>query len=281
MATLKNTQKDAGSLLATFLGICIYLSRDEIFFWSRSEDDFKKLLLLPISELLSKMPDQSVSVSKKQHRLDESPYHSQIDLYCHFVEACRSMSGEQVKFWLKPKSRGLLMSLLRKREIEFLPVIDGKAYLPAWPEGRTADSFRSKNFKQDQFRMHDACEKLHSKYAASEVSEVSCFKIACSLTGDEMILYAGGAEAVAEVTFTPEQVRYLASQQRRMKDKGLLLYEGSNYFPILGKDKTLRMVSLQWLKPTFPGDDKIGRWHYWVLDTHHECRPLGRFFVRC
>lgn len=279
MRTLKNTKKDAGLLMAIFLGICIGLDRDEIFFWSRSEEAFKKLFLRPVSEL-TELGSKPMLSSKRQHRLDESPYQSQVDLLRIFVEVCGSLSREQVLFWLKPKSRGVLASLLQKDEIDFLPAAEGAAFIPELPAGTTAKTFRSKNFRQNQYQLYDACQSLYSKYEKTEACEVHCFGMACALSGDEMIAYAGGTDAIADVSFTPEQIRYLASEQRRKRDTGLLLYKGSNYFPVLGKDKVLRLVSLQWSAPSFPGDDKIGRWYYWVLATSYQSRGNGRFFIK-
>lgn len=283
MSTLKIPTKDAGTLIATFLGICIHLTRDEIFFWSRSEDELKKLLLQPISKLNELTVLSSLNIGK-QHRLDESPYHSHLELHGQFVDICHSMTPTQVKFWVRKQSQGLLLSLLRKGEIDFLPTVEGVTHLPPLPEREIGETFRSKNFVQDQNRLHDVYQKLNRKYFKTDVTEASCATLACTLSGNEMIKYIGGIDAVRDVAFTPEQIRWLASEQRREREQGLLHYgggyNGGNYFPVVGAGNKVSIISLKWSRPFSPKKDTIGRWHYWILDTNFRCGRLGRFFIR-
>lgn len=272
------TKRTADSFVERCMSVCKKLTRDEIFFWSRSQELLKEMLLQPIGKLNVLKP-LSVSKSLIQHSLDASPFDSQVVMYQHFLSVCKKMTASQVRFWLKSESVELLISMLKKGEISFLDTQGGLSNMPEIQGGRTLEIFRSKNFRQDRDRLYDISEELPSLYQSSVTTSAVYYRIACNLTGNEIFRFVGEEDCIKSICFTPGQVSYLCSLQRRSRQQGILQFSGFNYFPVLSKNKGIKLISLQWSPPPFGDRDAVGRWCYCVLPLQYECKGDGRFFI--
>lgn len=284
MAHLQQTSAVASvlRLIELFSYVCANLTQDEILYWSRMED--KKLMQILDTPSYTKFDSKSIpsrSEIKRVHALDIEPHKTLLTLFESFSSACKKLESDQLEFWCGAES--LLKSIFSLGDIQFLRIFPEIFLTPALPAGNIR-MLNSRPFRRDRFRFYDLIEKCNRVYQATPERAICRYRLESMLTEQEIFKFLGISDKnYSNIVFTPQQLHCLAKKQYRGNSPGPLSFSTSNYFPCLGKEGNLCILSLVWCSPASRLDWQnryCNKWVVWCLpNVEYLLKEGGQFFM--
>ena len=279
---MKNSQnnENAFKLFEIFLRVFAKLTRDEIFFWSRSEEKLKILLIETPNNHTEILVGKKDVVYGNMHAIDVSPDKTLFDLLKSISKLFYDLTPEQILFWLD--SEEILYFVLRKGEVCFLKEVFKNTKIRELAKEAMNLVINGVPFRMDWRSLRDAKAILKNTYQSTEASEATSYEVACDLRASEVVSFIGGRELLYNSCFTPQQIRQLALKQRKGDTPGPLVYSGKNYFPIEVKDGSIGIFCVSWSSGTLSGTSQKeyrDKWRYWVFQADWTLETNGRFFI--
>lgn len=262
-----------------FVHICRQLTRDEILFWSRSEELLKEILVAKPKRLDRMFAEKPLAASGEVYNLDMAPNKTLFELFQNFADTCTKLSPWQLNFWLRSEER--LCWLMTKGEISFLSALRQSRKIPELSQS-TNDHLYGAPFRIDRLSHLDTEDYLPKTYPATFLSKAFPYEIACDLHGSEAIRYMSEEEDISASTFTPAQIRFVVQKQCRGNADGPLSYTRPNYFPIIGKNAETYFVSVVWSTGMARDWDQSGeknKWKIWTFERDWLLKKNGRLFL--
>ncbi|MDB5255177.1 MAG: hypothetical protein JWL92_553 [Candidatus Nomurabacteria bacterium] len=199
-----------------------------------------------------------------------------------FFKIAKKMSPEQIKYYGRNEEK--LAELLLNEKVTIIGKPIGSILIPKQEANTTKDIILNAPFKKNDMSL-DIASRLHPKVPGSEQRTATSFPLHCRITHDEIIDQFGGIEMLDQVTFTLNQIKYLADQQHYANKKGLLVQGGKNHFLIDGRRNQKEFLTLYWYKPDSHGlRRERGSWGYYlsgnsVMQSDHGNLLSGRIFI--
>jgi hypothetical protein len=204
------------------------------------------------------------------------------DLTEVFFKIAKKMSPEQIKYYGRNEEK--LEELLLNQQVSIIGKPVGSVLIPALEADKTEKVIFKAPFKQSSFSL-DIGSRIKPDIPASRERITTAFPLHCWVSHDEIVDQLGGIESLNHLTFTLNQVKFLAQQQTYTNKKGLLTQMGSNHFLIDGRRQQKEWLTLWWNKSgNLTEKSERGGWSYYLSGNYiHQPKNgnllTGRLFI--
>ena len=264
MAHVTNTK--AFKVLQVLYKVCGLLTQDEILFWARSDS------ILPAFFAERRRQGYASKESpgaRPCHYLDMDPSSTVLKLVEKLLHEYGGLSVSQQQYVVSHTH--VILTWLAKGEIEFVgEQVSEQVQIPRLEKAEARMSLKRESPFNEQY-VGDVAKRLMPVYGATPEACAAAYPLRCALAGREVIRHIGGEDAFAFSTFTPQQIRHVALQQKTRGSLGPLAFDQPNYFPIKANDGTIDFLSLWWVGPSETYSDKPSRnrWRFCLKGEGH------------